>query len=402
MISPAEAERLVLGSIRPIGREDCGIGRAQGRVLAGEVSADRDLPPFDRVMMDGYALRASSLVAGIRDFKVEAVQAAGMRAAKLGPGKDACVEVMTGAVLPMGADCVVPCEHARREGPGVRLQAAPGEFKPGNAIHLRGTDLRAGDLAVPAGIRLTGREIAVAASCGCATVSVSRLPEIAVVTTGDELVQVGSPVAPHQIRRSNDFAIQASLASSGYPNAELCHLHDMLHEIEHMLWHIIAEYDFVLVTGGVSKGKFDYLPAELDRQGVRKVFQGVAQRPGKPFWFGLSSRQTPVFALPGNPVSAFTCLHRYVLPALEKASGLSPLPHPVAALASPVPADPEFTRFIPVRLSVGPGAERIAAPVLVNTSGDCAGLVGTDGFVELPAGRAGFSAGHVAPLWMWV
>jgi molybdopterin molybdotransferase len=189
--------------------------------------------------------------------------------------------------------------------------------------------------------------------------------------------------------------------AAGYPRIERFHLRDMRHEIEHMLWHIMAEFDAVLIAGGVSKGKFDFLPGELDRQGVRKVFHGVDQRPGKPFWFGLSRRQTPIFALPGNPVSSYTCLHRYVLPALAQASGLAPPPAVFAALAASVAFKPDLARLLPVRLSCGANAALLATPAPDNTSGDFAGLVNTDGFVELPAGQGDFPAGYAARFWKW-
>jgi molybdopterin molybdotransferase len=251
------------------------------------------------------------------------------------------------------------------------------------------------------GVRLTGREIAVAAACGYSTLGVSRLPKIAVVASGDELVEVESAVAPHQIRRSNDYALRAALIAAGFPLVERFHLHDRRDEIEQVLRHLLAEFDAVLLTGGISKGKFDFLPAELERQGVRKILQGVAQRPGKPFWFGLSRRQTPVFALPGNPVSAYTCLHRYVLAALEQASGLIPASPRMAALAAPVCFKPKLACLLPVKLSSGPRAELLANPAPVNTSGDFAGLVGSAGFVELPAEPDEFPAGTVARFWAW-
>ncbi len=308
---------------------------------------------------------------------------------------------MTGAVLPAGADCVVPYEDTARDGGSVTILSGA-QISPGHAVHRRGSDHRGGDRVVPAGTRITGREIAVAAACGCAVLTVSQTPKIAVVATGDELVEVDAIVAPHQIRRSNDYALRAALAAAGFSNVERFHLHDMRHEIEHMLWHIIAEFDVVLMTGGVSKGKFDFLPAELDRQGVRKILQGVAQRPGKPFWFGLSERNTPIFALPGNPVSAYTCLHRYVLPALAQASGLAPSPPIPAALAAPVTFKPSLALLLPAKLSSGPRAELLASPAPGNTSGDFSDLVGTDGFVELPAGQDEFPAGYIAPFWKWV
>lgn len=401
MLTPAEAETLILNSIAPLHLEDCPLISACGRVLRHDLRADRDLPPFDRVTMDGYALRASAVAAGTRAFRVEAVQAAGMRAFKLGPAPEACIEVMTGAVLPEGADSVVPYEDTRRDGNDVILVGDPATCAPGAAVHRRGSDHRLGATVVRAGKVLTGREIAVAAACGYHVLTVTQIPRIAVVATGDELVEVDSAVAPHQVRRSNDHALRAALIAAGYTSVTRFHLRDVRHEIEHLLWHIIAEVDVVVIAGGISKGKFDYLPAELDRQGVRKIFQGVAQRPGKPLWFGVSARATPVFALPGNPVSAYTCLHRYVLPALAHASGRVVRPPATAVLGAPLAFKPNLTYFVPVKLSSGPCAEQIATPDPSNTSGDFAGLVDTDGFVELGAEQAEFAAGSLVPFRPW-
>jgi molybdopterin molybdotransferase len=401
LLTPAEAERLMLDSLRIFPVEDSALAAAHGRVLRTDLCADRDLPPFDRVTMDGYALRASALKAGQRTFRIEATQAAGMRPFKLGPRRDACVEVMTGAVLPTGADCVVPYEETQPD--STKIKVLPGtSCLAGRAVHRRGSDHRAGEVVVKAGTRITGREIAVAAAVGKTTLAVTRIPTIAVVVSGDELVEVEDAVAPHQIRRSNDHALRAALGMAGYPRVERFHLHDMRHEIEHMLWHIIAEFDVVLISGGVSKGKFDFLPAELDAQGVRKIFHGVAQRPGKPLWFGLTPDGKPVFALPGNPVSAYTCLHRYVLPALARASGVPLQPRQRARLTAAVTFRPSLAYLLPVRISSGEGGELLATPDPSNTSGDFAGLVGTDGFVELPAETAEFPIGFVAPFWPWV
>jgi molybdopterin molybdotransferase len=402
MLTPQAAEKLILEAIPLLHREDCGISEAHGRVLRGDLRADRDLPPFDRVTMDGFAVSSAALARGVRRFRVEATQAAGMRPFTLGAKGGGCIEVMTGAVLPEGADCVVPYEDAGREGEDAVIAEGAEIPGAGRHVHRRGSDHRSGDVVVRAGVRLTGREIAVAASCGHSSITVSHSPKVAVISTGDELVEVDGLVAPHQIRRSNDYAIRAALIRAGYPRTDRFHLRDVRHEIEHMLWHILAEYEVVLITGGVSKGKFDFLPAELLRQGVRKIFQGVAQRPGKPFWFGIGGRLTPVFALPGNPVSAYTCLHRYVIPALDHASGMNPRPRLNAALAEAVTFKPKLACLLPVRISSGPRAELLAAPHAVGSSGDFAGLVDTDGFVELPAEADEFPAGTVAPFWSWV
>ncbi|MEO6002852.1 MAG: molybdopterin molybdotransferase MoeA [Opitutus sp.] len=400
MLTPAEAEKLILEHQMAFLREDCPLNAAHGRVLRADLLADRDLPPFHRVTMDGYALRAASLAAGITQFSVESTQAAGMRAFVLGPAADACVEVMTGAVLPDGADCVLPYEDTKRS-EGSPVITTTGVVPSGFAVHRRGSDHPSGAVIVRAGTKITGREVAVAAAIGASTVTVAAQPKIAVVATGDELVEIDAGVAPHQIRRSNDYAIRAALLTAGYTRVERFHLRDVRHEIEHRLWHIVAEHDVVLISGGVSKGKFDFLPAVLDAHGVRKVFQGVAQRPGKPFWFGVTQRRTSVFALPGNPVSAYTCLHRYVLPALAQASGLPPAPDRRAVLSAPVAFKPPLAYFLPVRISSNDRAELLAAPAAANTSGDFAGLVGTDGFVELPAHQTEFPIGYVARFFAW-
>ena len=404
MLTPRAAEQLIRENMPLFHPEECALAAAHGRILRDDLRADRDLPPFDRVTMDGYAVKAAALAAGTRQFRIEGVQAAGMLPRVLGAAPDAGVEIMTGAVLSTGADCVVPYEETTRDAGGdtITVSAAAGTFLAGHAVHRRGSDHRGGEVMVRAGTRISGREIAVAASCGYASLSVAASPKIAVISTGDELVEVEGAVAAHQIRRSNDHALRAALLQAGYPRVERYHMHDVRHEIEHLLWHILAEYDAVLVTGGVSKGKFDFLPDELDRQGVKKIFHGVAQRPGKPFWFGLSARATPVFALPGNPVSSYTCLHRYVLPALAQASGATARAPRMVTLAEPVVFTPKLAYLLPVTLSSGPHAELLAKPERVNTSGDFAGLIDTDGFIELAADKTEFPAGTIAPFTAWV
>lgn len=268
MLSVAEAEKQVLGAVAVLPGEDCAIGEADGRVLRQPLVADRDLPPFDRVAMDGYALRCDLWEAGRRRFRVAGLQAAGARPLLL-PAPDACIEVMTGAVLPEGAEVVVPYENVTREDGFIQISAGT-TLTIGQAIHRRGSDRRAGSVVVRPGIRLGGREIAVAAACGYAQLQVSRQPKIAVVTTGDELVEVGAAVAPHQLRRSNDLALRAALIAAGHRCVERFHVRDVPTEIEHQLWQIVAEHDVVVITGGVSKGKLDFVPPASRRLESRR------------------------------------------------------------------------------------------------------------------------------------
>jgi molybdopterin molybdotransferase len=400
MLSPEAAERKILESIQPFPAEECGLGDVLGRVLREPIHADRDLPPFDRVTMDGYALRSSSIATGTRAFVVEGLQAAGMIARKLGTRADACVEVMTGAVLPMEADCVIPYEQTDREGATITLRLDGQRPGPGYAIHRRGSDALQGTELVPRGSRMTPQAIAAAAACGKARLMVAMTPRIAVVATGDELVEVDMAVGDHQVRRSNDHALRAALLASGIARADRFHLRDNAHEIEHHLWHILAEYDVVVLCGGVSKGKLDHVPTVLKRLGVSSILHGVAQRPGKPMAFGISQRGTPVFALPGNPVSAFVCLHRYVLPAIRHASGERAPAVMTVGLTVPVPGLAALAQYIPATLEKGaPGWT--AVPRTTHTSGDFVALVGTDGFVELPPSKEAVPAGAMVAFRPW-
>jgi molybdopterin molybdotransferase len=370
-------------------------------VLRSPITADRELPPFDRVTMDGFALRSTAWAAGARRFRVTGLQGAGMMPLAL-QADDECVEIATGAMLPTGADCVVPYEDTSRDGSNVTI-AEGAQLASATNIHARGSDCAAGAVLVAPGVWLTALEVAVAAACGWATLDVGMRPSVAVVATGDELVEVDSPaVAPFQVRKSNDYALRAALLEGGLAaRVERLHLRDLRPEVEAGLRKATAEFDVVLLTGGVSKGKFDFIPAALAALGVVKKVAGVAQRPGKPFWFGVTPRHTPVFALPGNPVSASVCFRRYVVPALGKMLGATPARADWVPLAGPTPGHPNFTRLNAVRLAFTPDGRRVAHPAACNTSGDFAELVGTDGLVELPPGPGEFPAGTVARYWAW-
>lgn len=410
MLPPAEAERLVLAHVPLLPTEDCPLGAAHGRVLRAPIIADRESPPFDRVTMDGFALRAAAVAAGARRFRILGVQAAGRVPLTL-DADDACIEIMTGAALPAGADCVVPYEETTTTAPAAdespRLMQLRDDAPPpsvGQCVHRRGSDYAAGAELIPTGTRLSGRTIATLASVGGAHVRVSLLPRIAIVVSGDELVEIDAPyVAPHQLRRSNDHALRAALLQHGLAAAvDRYHVRDLRPEIDATLRHALASHDVVILTGGVSKGKFDHIPAALADLGVTRKLQGVAQRPGKPFWFGLGPRGTPVFALPGNPVSTYTCFHRFVVPALARMAGLAiPAPAPVA-LAEPITMRMALAWLLPVRLETAPDGRRLAHPMPSNTSGDFAGLVATDGFVELPPGPGTTPAGSVVPYRAWL
>jgi len=400
LLSVAAAEKIVLARVPPLPGEDCPLKNAHGRVLREPVVADRDLPPFDRAMLDGLALHLANAT-GRRQFAIEGIQAAGTIRHSL---RDAAAgwQIATGAPLPRDCDTIVPVEDLELAGAVARLRrGARLPEHPGHGVHRCGQDARAGAVLVPVGTRLGPHDIGIAAAVGRGTLRVALAPRVAVVATGDELVDVETRPAPHQIRRSNDHALRALLLAAGCATVDRFHLRDLEQEIETELRRIIAEYDWVVLCGGVSKGRFDFLPVVLDRLRVERCFHGVAQRPGKPFWFGVTPRQTPVFALPGNPVAVLICAHRFVLPALALASGAAAAPEQRVALAAAVAGPPDFTLFVPARVTTDATARRVAQPAPVHNSGDFAGLAGTDGFVELPPAPRWRRAGAVVRWHPW-
>ncbi len=401
LLSPAEAEAQILAALPRLPAEDCPLAHAHGRILRDALVADRPFPPFDRVTMDGFAVRTSHLTAGARTLQIVAMQGAGMVAKSL-TAPATCIEIATGATLPDGADAIIPYELVERDGDTVTLPADL-LVTAGQNIHRQGSDFAPGAEIVPAGARLDAAAIGAAAACGYAHVSVCLRPKVAVIATGDELVEVdAASIAPHQIRKSNDYALRAALLEHGLAGeVDRFHFRDHRPDIESGLKRILPAYDIVLLSGGVSKGKYDYVPAVLAELQVRQVLRGIAQRPGKPLWFGLSPRQTPVFALPGNPVSALTCLHRYVLPLLVHLTGATPPPQTNVTLAAPVSFPAPLAFFLPVKLNTSATAQLVATPAPFNTSGDLGGLVGTDGFVELPAGPTDFPTGTIASFRRW-
>ncbi|MEZ5275003.1 MAG: molybdopterin molybdotransferase MoeA [Opitutaceae bacterium] len=411
MISVAEATRIIRESLAPLTLEMVRIDRAAGRFLGEAIHADRESPPFNRATMDGIAIRFSDWEAGRRTFPVAAIQAAGQPVVET-PEAGACIEIMTGAPVAEGLDCVVRNEDIRIEDGQATLREGL-VLESGRAIHLRGSDFEAGRLLVAAGTRLTGREIAVAASVGMEELQVHRSPKILVVTTGDELVDIDDDPKPHQIRRSNDRALAAALLAAGFGEVERVHLPDEPEMIRWQLERFLGAADAVVLTGGVSKGKFDYLPKLLEELGVPCLFHGVSQRPGKPMWYGVHKRPgdflhpddkslVPIFALPGNPVSCFICLHRYVVPALRLMSGVASDPVRHAVLDGELSRPPALTWFLPVsRAAETDGFFRVS-PKPFNTSGDFASLLGTDGFVELAADQTTFPGGSVVRFWEWL
>ena len=399
MTDVADAASLIAERIPVIGSTTVTLGEATARVLRQTVRAERDQPPFDRVTMDGIAIAYSDWQNGTRRFEVAGTQAAGEPALKLGDS-GRCVEIMTGAMLPGDADCVIPVERTSRSNNVIEAQDdAPVEQR--QFIHARGSDRAEGSDLLSPGIRIGPPEIAILASAGCASVDVSSLPRVAVISTGDELVAVDDPLADYQIRSSNDRAVEASLNRRRIAEVTRSQLRDERSEMLAELRRLHEAHDVVILSGGVSMGQFDFVPSVLEELGVELVFHRIEQMPGRPMWFGMSDSGKPVFALPGNPVSTIVCLTRYVMPALEQMLALKPEVAEFVKLAEDVEFGTDLTYFLPVTLSSTEDGSGIAAPRPTNTSGDFVSLAGTTGFVELPRGHDLYPKGFATRLFRW-
>ncbi|MDZ7645017.1 MAG: molybdopterin molybdotransferase MoeA [Woeseiaceae bacterium] len=399
MLSVAEARRAIGDALPQRGVEQVPLEDTVGRILRQAVTAERDQPPYDRVTMDGIAVRHAGITAGERAFGIAGTLHAGDPPLALPPGAQ-CIEVMTGAVLPAGADCVIPVERIERQGNVARLEDG---YEPlaNQSIHARGSDHRRGHTLLAPGARIAPNDVALLASAGLARVTVSRNPSVTVISTGNELVAAGEPIAAHQVRLSNGPALVAMLRQQGYADSRHEHLADDPDTLRRRIGERLASSDVLVLSGGVSMGQADFVPRVLAELGVRRVFHRIAQRPGKPMWFGTGPAAQAVFALPGNPVSAMVCCRHYVLPALLAAGGAAPSAPGAAVLAADYRFEPDLTCFVPVRVTTGADARLLAEPVVINTSGDFSALSGTAGYVELSSETRHFAAGSVQPLHDW-
>lgn len=398
MLTPRDADRAIGAAIvAPLATEEVGLRAAAGRVLATDACTDLDQPPFDRVAMDGIAIRTAAWQAGLREFRIAHTQGAGSPPRPLERDAD-CIEIMTGASLPPGADAVVPVERLHVEGAIARVDADATVLAGAN-VHRRGSDRVAGDRVVQAGLRLRAPEVALLAAAGVTAVTVRARPRIVVVSTGDELVEPDVVPLPWQVRRSNAYGIVGALAQRGYARVRDLHLRDDPEALASRLGEELDDSDVLVLSGGVSAGRFDHVPDALARIGVPRRFHKVAQRPGRPLWFGVGPRGQLVFGLPGNPVSTLVCLVRYVLPALGRLEGAAPVAPPVVRLSAAVARHPELTLFLPADLS-SDAQGLLAVPRLTQGSGDFPSLAHTAGFVELDNGQ---SAGPDAavPFYHW-
>lgn len=395
LINADDALQTVLRSVSALGIERVSIREALGRVLAEEIGSPRDIPGFENSAMDGYAVRSidvagASPAAPVRLRVAETIAAGAMPREPVGPGWAS--RIMTGAPLPSGADAIVPVENTRGGGEAVEILAPSA---PATHVRPRGEDLRAGEAVMASGKLLLPADIGMLASLNRAMVEVWRRPRVAIVATGDELVDVDQVPADAQVVNSTGYALAAAVAEAGGEPAMLKVARDRPEEVRQRLNEALA-FDVVLSTGGVSVGQFDYVKTTLDELGMRQLFHGVAQKPGRPLAFGLVGER-PVFGLPGNPVSTLVCCYLYARPALRRMGGRRDLglPRAQARCAVDIRVANNLTEFVRVRLESRDG-ELLAAPTGNQGSGILSSLSRADGLLVGPASQSLLKAGTQA------
>ena len=393
MISVKEAKNIILNSTRDFGVEEIPFIKSVGRILKEEITADRDFPPFNRVSMDGIAIDFKEFSSRLRSnrqftFKVEGIQAAGSKQITL-QNSENCIEVMTGAVLPNNANTVIRYEDVTIKNGIATINLD--SINENQNVHPKGKDGKVGDVLIEENKVISAAEIGVLATVGKSFVKVAKLPKVMIISTGDELVGVDEIPLEHQIRRSNVFTLVSLLERLNIPS-ETAHIIDDKPVLKSKIKNFLKEFDVLLFSGAVSKGKYDFLPEVLEELDVEKRFHKVAQRPGKPFWFG-ENEDCKVFAFPGNPISTFVNCLAYFYPWHSKSVGLESKEE-TAILGEDVSFKPNLEYFLQVKLESKFG-HLVAFPIKGNGSGDLASLVKTDAFIQLPNDKIEFKKGEV-------
>jgi molybdopterin molybdotransferase len=380
-------EKLAGAEISP-GREVVSLAAAAGRVLAEDIAADRDYPPFHRAIRDGFAVRASdvSVPPAVLRLRGE-VRAGDHFPGVLGAGD--CISIMTGAPLPAGADAVVMIEHAETRGDGVEIQRA---VHPAENVVQQGSEAPSGERVLARGKRLGAGEVGLLASVGKSRVSVFLRPRVAILATGDEVVPVEQRPEWFQIRNSNALTLSAQVAAAGGIPQPLGIAPDRLETLRAMIEEGLGA-DLLLLSGGVSVGKYDFAAQALAGLGTEFYFQGVALRPGKPLVFGRAA-DTFFFGLPGNPVSTFVTFELFARPAIAALGGAA---HEAvvflrARLAQPLEAKAGLTAFLPAHLAC-PSGDPVVNPVGWQGSGDLVGVAAANCFLIVHPDQTRLGAG---------
>ena len=391
-LSVSAAQRRVLQHARRAGPESVGLERSLGRVLAEDIYANRDQPPFDVSAMDGFAVRSADLAeTPVALSVIEDIKAGDLPTKTVLAGQ--CARIMTGAPVPLGADAVIRVEDTRTLADGrVEIGRA---VRPGNDIRPLGENMRTGQRVLSAGTEITPGVIGVLATVKCAQMQVFRRPRVAILATGNELEAIDEALDPNRIPNSNSYALMAQAQALGVEPVLLGIARDDPLELADYLRRGLA-FDVLLVSGGSSVGVHDHVRPTLEALGVEMHFWRVEMRPGHPLAFGSTAGGGLVFGLPGNPVSSMVCFEQFVLPALRRMMG-----HPhlfrrtvEARLAHAVSIRPGRTEFIRVTLSRDAEGAYLARSPGTQSSGVLLSMAQADGLLVVPATSKGLAEGE--------
>jgi molybdopterin molybdotransferase len=389
-LTVTDAQECILKSVAVLDAETVSIEHSLGRVLAGDVSANRDLPPYDVSAMDGYAVHSADLknLPAMLDV-IEDIKAGDMPARTVQAGQ--CARIMTGAPVPQGADAVIRVEDTQALSENkVQINAA---VKPGNDIRLRGEGMRNKDVVLTAGTGITPGVIGVLATVKAAQLQVYRRPRVAILSTGNELEDIDDPVDPDKIPNSNSYALMAQVQALGIEPDLLGIARDDPAELEEYLQRGLR-FDVLLVSGGTSVGVHDYVRPIIESLGVQMKFWRVAMKPGHPVAFGITAH-TRFFGLPGNPVSSMVCFEQFVAPALRRMMGHARLFRRTLAarLTHDLKHQPGRTEFVRVTLVKEEGGYA-ATSTGAQGSGMLLSMARADGLMVVPADSARLAAGE--------
>lgn len=392
MITIQEADHILRQSIFPGRVENLPLSACAGRILREPITAERDAPPFDRSMMDGFAFRTADAAAHPEGLPIIGTLAAGQPPVALGSAP-AAIEIMTGAIVPHDADCIVPVEDIKIT--GNLLQIPPSAWVSGRFIDRKSSNHPAGSIVLPVGVILRPAELAIAATEGRTSLHVNAPLAIHIITTGDEIVPLHTTPLPWQIRGSHATALTALLAASDVKVTSE-HVADDPAALNFAISSALDKQQWPVLCGGVSKGGKDHVIEVLKSLGATLLFHRVAQRPGHPMAFAMH-RNIPIFCLPGNPLSVLCAARRHLVPAIHRqrgaSHGLSPIP---ISLLENIQPSPDSTRFLPIHLRDG-----VATTIPFRNSGSLHTLAETSGFVEIPPSQEPLPAGTPFPYHPW-
>lgn len=391
MLPVDEALEIVLRNAKSLGTEEVTFHACPGRLLREDVVSDLDMPPFPRSAVDGFALRAEELSETPARFDlVGEIPAGSFPDFRVEPGEAA--QIMTGAPVPDGANAVQMVEQSRTEGDQVEILSP---VERGQNIAPRGSEVQEGDVVLRAGTRLDAAAVAVAATAGKTRLVVGRRPRASIIATGDELVHPSEVPGPGQIRNSNGFSLKAQCGRTPASTSYLGVAKDDEKSLEELIRRGL-EGDLLLLSGGVSMGRFDLVEKVLERLGVRLLFEAVALKPGKPLVFGLANEGTLVFGLPGNPVSTMVTFELFVRPAIGRLEGAR---RPVRPLVAAVLAHRLTNRgprraFLPGWVAADSEGMLHATPIPTRGSGDIVAFSKGNALLVVPEDRDAIPAGE--------